>query len=116
MAADIGIPDVPEKESVQVAKFAFHVELKAKPGKESEVEAFLKQGAVMAGAEPKLVSWYGLKEEDKPGVYGIVDTFDDEVGRDEHLKGELAKALMAKAEELFSEAPKIHRLHVVAGK
>lgn len=99
-----------------MAKFAFHVELKAKPGKESEVEAFLRQGAVMASAEPRLVSWCGLKEEDKPGVYGIVDTFDDEIGRDDHLKGELAKALMAKAEELFSEAPKIHRLRVIAEK
>jgi quinol monooxygenase YgiN len=97
-----------------VAKFAFHVELKAKPGKESEVEAFLKQGAIMASAEPKLVSWYGLKEEDKPGIYGIVDTFDDEVGREEHMKGELAKALMARAEDLFSEAPRIHRLQVIA--
>ena len=99
-----------------MAKFAFHVELIAKPGKEADVEAFINQGAVMAGAEPRLVSWYGLKEEDKPGVYGIVDTFDDEVGREEHLKGELAKALMTKAEELFSEAPRIHRLHVVAEK
>jgi quinol monooxygenase YgiN len=100
----------------KMAKFAFHVELKAKPGKESEIEAFLKQGAVMANAEPGTVSWYGLKEEDKPGVYEIVDTFNDEVGRDDHLKGELAKALMAKANELFSEAPKIHRLHVIAEK
>ncbi|AXC15306.1 hypothetical protein ACPOL_6062 [Acidisarcina polymorpha] len=99
-----------------MAKFAFHVELKAKPGKESAVEAFLKQGAVMAGAEPGLASWYGLKEEDKPGVYRIVDTFNDEVGRDEHLEGELAKALMAKAQELFSEAPKIQRLNIVAEK
>jgi quinol monooxygenase YgiN len=99
-----------------MAKFAFRVELKAKPGKESEIEAFLKQGAVMANAEPGTVSWYGLKEEGEPGVYVIFDTFNDEVGRDDHLKGELAKALMAKAEELFSEAPKIHRLHVIAEK
>lgn len=99
-----------------MVKVAFHVELKAKPGKESEVEAFLRNGAMMAGAEPRLVSWYGFKEEDKPGVYGIVDTFEDEVGREEHLKGELAKALMAKVEELFSEAPKIHRLRVIAEK
>lgn len=99
-----------------MAKFAFRVELKAKPGKEAEVEALIKQGAVMASAELRLVSWYGLKEEERPGVYGIVDTFDDEVGREEHLKGALAKALMAKAEDLFSEAPKIHRLHVIAEK
>jgi quinol monooxygenase YgiN len=99
-----------------MAKFAFRVELKAKPGKESEIEAFLKQGAVMAKAEPGTVSWYGLEEEGESGVYGIFDTFNDEVGRDEHLKGALAKALMAKAEELFSEAPKIHRLGVIAEK
>jgi quinol monooxygenase YgiN len=99
-----------------MTKFAFHVELKSKPGKEKEVEAFLKQGAVMAKAEAGAVSWYGLTEEGEPGVYRIFDTFNDEVGRDAHLKGELAKALMAKAEELFSEAPKIHRLHVVAEK
>ena len=99
-----------------MAKFAFHVELKSKPGKESEVEAFLKQGAAMAKAEAGAVSWYGLKEEDKPGVYGIFDTFNDEVGRDAHLKGELAKALMGRAAELFAEAPRIHRLHVVAEK
>jgi quinol monooxygenase YgiN len=99
-----------------MAKFAFHVELKARPGKESEVEAFLKQGAVMAKAEAGAVSWYGLKEEDKPGVYVVFDTFNDEVGRDDHLKGALAKAMMTKADELFSEAPKIHRLHVVSEK
>jgi quinol monooxygenase YgiN len=98
-----------------MAKFAFFVELKAKPGKESEVEAFLKRGAVMAKAEAGVVSWYGLKEEE-PGLYGIIDTFNDEVGRDAHLNGELAKALFAKAGELFSEAPKIHRLHVIAQK
>lgn len=100
---------------VRMAKFAFYVELKARPGKEAAVEAFLKQGAVMAMAEAGAISWYGLKEEE-PGLYGVIDTFNDEVGRDAHLNGELAKALFAKAEELFSEAPKIHRLHVVAEK
>ena len=99
-----------------MAKFAFHVELKARPGKEKEVEAFLTQGAVLAKAEAGAVSWYGLTEEGQPGVYVVFDTFNDEVGRNDHLKGELAKTLMAKAEELFSEAPKIHRLYVVAEK
>jgi quinol monooxygenase YgiN len=98
-----------------MVKFGFYVELKAKPGKESEVEAFLKQGAVMAKNEVGIVGWYGVKEEER-GLYGIVDTFADEVGRDEHLKGDLAKALFGKADELFSEAPKVHRLHVIAQK
>ena len=98
-----------------MAKFAFFAELKANRGKEAEVEAFLKQGAAMAKAEAGIAAWYGLKEEE-PGRYGIIDTFNDEVGRDAHLNGELAKALFAKAGELFSEAPKVHRLHVIAQK
>ena len=98
-----------------MAKFAFFVELKANRGKEAEVEAFLKQGAAMAKAEAGIAAWYGLKEEE-PGRFGIIDTFNDEVGRDAHLNGELAKALFARADELFSEAPKVHRLHVIAQK
>jgi quinol monooxygenase YgiN len=98
-----------------MAKFAFYVELQARPGKESDVEAFLQQGAAMARAEAGAISWYGLKEE-VPGLYAVIDTFDDEVGRDAHLNGDLAKALYAKADELFSQAPKIHALHVIAAK
>ena len=98
-----------------MAKFALRVELRAIPGKESEIEAFLQQGAVLANEEPGTVSWYGLKEEGEPGVYTIFDTFNDEIGRDDHLNGELAKALGARAEELFSEV-KVYRLHVIAEK
>jgi len=47
--------------------------LKAKPGKEADVEAFLKQGAVMAQDEPKTVNRYGVKVA--PGVYGVFNTF-----------------------------------------
>ncbi len=98
-----------------MAKFALYGEMHAKPGKESEVEAFLKQGAEMAQAETGTLHWYAIKE-DKPGVYGIFDTFNDEAGRDAHLNGEIAKALMAKADELFSEPPKIRKLALVAQK
>ncbi len=96
-------------------KFGFFVELKGKPGRESEIEAFLSQGAEMARAEPGIVGWYAVKEEE-PGLYGIVDTFADEVSRDAHLSGDLAKALFARADELFSEPPKVHRLHVISQK
>ena len=98
-----------------MAKFALYGELKAKPGKEAEVEAFLKQGASMAGNEPATLDWYAIKE-DKPGVYGIFDTFDDEAGRDAHLNGAIAKALMAKADELLSEPPKIRKIDLLAEK
>jgi len=97
-----------------MSKFALYGELKSKPGKEAEVEAFLKQGAEMAKKEPGTVAWYAIKEDD--GRYGIFDTFNDEAGRDAHLTGEIAKALMAKADELLSEPPKIHKIAVLAEK
>jgi quinol monooxygenase YgiN len=98
-----------------MAKYALYAELKAKPGKEAEVEAFLKQGGDMARQEAGTVHWYGFKE-DKPGVFGIFDTFDDEGGREAHLSGEIAKALMAKADEYLTEPPVIHKISLIAEK
>ena len=97
-----------------MVKFALYGELKPKPGKEAEVEAFLKQGAEMAKKETGTVAWYALKEDN--GAYGIFDTFADEAARDAHLNGEIAKALMAKAGELFSEPPAIHKINILAEK
>jgi quinol monooxygenase YgiN len=97
-----------------MAKYALYVSLKAKPGKEAAVEAFLKQGAEMAKAENGTVTWYGIKEDD--GAYAVFDTFQDEAGRDAHLQGDIAKALMANAEELFSNELKIHKIQIVADK
>jgi quinol monooxygenase YgiN len=98
-----------------MAKLALYVELKAKPGKEADVEAFLEQGAEMAKKEAGTIHWYGLKE-DKGGVYGVFDTFNDEAGREAHLNGEIAKALMANAATLFSEAPQIHKIGLLGEK
>jgi quinol monooxygenase YgiN len=98
----------------RMAKYALYVSLKAKPGKEKDVESFLKQGAEMAKKEAGTVSWFGLHEDE--GLYSVFDTFNDEAGRDAHLNGEIAKALMAKASELFADAPKIHKIDIVADK
>jgi len=97
-----------------MAKFALYAELKPKPGKEAEIETFLKQGAAMAQDEPGTITWFAFKEDN--GTFGIFDTFDDEKGRDAHLTGEIAKALMAKAEEYFVEPPKIHKIAILAEK
>lgn len=97
-----------------MAKFALYVPLKAKPDKKAEVEAFLKQGAKMARNEPGTVSWFALDEDD--GRYSVFDTFNDEAGRNAHLNGDIAKALMAKADELFAEPIKIHKITIVAEK
>jgi quinol monooxygenase YgiN len=97
-----------------MAKQAIWVMLKAKPGKEADVEAFLKQGAQLSNDEPKTVTWYGVKIA--PGVYGVFDTFDDEAGRDAHMNGEIAKALMANAADLFSNELQIERMEILAKK
>ena len=97
-----------------MAKQAIWVMLKAKPGKEQDVEAFLAQGAQMAGAEAGTVTWYGVKMG--PGVYGVFDTFADEAGRDAHLNGEIAKALMASAPDLFANEIRIEKMEILAEK
>ena len=97
-----------------VVKKAIWVMLKAKPGKEAEVEAFLSQGALLATEEPLTVTWYGVKMA--PGVYGVFDTFAAEEGRDAHLSGEIAKALMANAPDLFSNEIRIEKMDVLASK
>lgn len=97
-----------------MAKQAIWVMLKAKTGKEAEVEAFLRQGATMSRNEPLTVTWYGVKIA--PGVYGVFDTFNDEQGRDAHMNGDIAKALMAKAPELFSNELQIEKMEILAAK
>jgi len=97
-----------------MAKQAIWVMLKAKAGKEAEVEAFLKQGATMSQNEAQTVTWYGVKIA--PGVYGVFDTFNDEQGRDAHLNGDIAKALMAKAPEFFENQLQIEKLEILASK
>ena len=99
-----------------MAKFALLVELKARSGKEAEVETFLKKEASLVRGEPGTLSWHAAKVEGETGVYRVFDTFDDEAGREAHLKGEAGQELVDKAEELFAVAPKVHRLLVVAEK
>lgn len=97
-----------------MAKLAIWVMLHAKQGKEPEVEQFLKQGAQMAQSEAGTVTWYGVKVA--PGVYGVFDTFDDEAARDAHLNGDIAKALMANAPDLFSDQIRIEKLEILGSK
>jgi quinol monooxygenase YgiN len=95
-------------------KLAILALLDAKPGKEAEVEAFLKSALPMAQAEAGTVSWYALKLS--PSRFGIFDTFADQSGRDAHLSGDIAKALFAKAEELFAKPPAIDQPEILAAK
>jgi quinol monooxygenase YgiN len=99
-----------------MAKFAFLVELKAKPGQESELEAFLDKEAALVRQEPGTLSWQAAKDQAEPGTFVIFDTFDTEADRETHMNGEAGKELAANAGKLLSGAPKIYRLQVVAQK
>jgi quinol monooxygenase YgiN len=95
-------------------KFALLALLQARPGKEDEVEAFLKSAQPIAAQEPATTTWYALKLGS--GKFGIFDTFQNEKGRDAHLSGEIAKALFAKAEDLFSTSPQVEKIEILASK
>lgn len=97
-----------------MAKQALWVMLKAKPGKEAEIEAFLAKGAEMSKDEDGTVTWYGLKMG--PGVYGVFDTFNDEEARDAHKSGQIAKALMERAPELFTNDLHIEHMEILSAK
>lgn len=97
-----------------MVKFALWVPLHAKPGKEKEVEAFLLGGLPLVQAETGTTAWFALKLG--PSTYGIFDAFADEGGRDAHLSGKVAEALMAKAPDLFADPPSINKLDVLAAK
>ncbi|MBA2545460.1 MAG: antibiotic biosynthesis monooxygenase [Solirubrobacterales bacterium] len=93
---------------------ALWVPLQAKEGKEGDVEDFLKSGEALVGDEPDTTAWFALQMGG--GAYGIFDVFLDDAGRDAHLNGKVAAALMEQAEELFSPAPEINKLDVIASK
>ena len=97
-----------------MAKQALWVMLKAKPGKEAEIEAFLAKGAELAADEAGTVTWYGVKMG--PGVYGVFDTFEDEAGRDAHMSGKIAEALTSRASELFTNELHIEQMEILAAK
>ncbi|WP_457796547.1 putative quinol monooxygenase [Methylocystis sp. S23] len=95
-------------------KFAILATLEAKIGKEHEVAAFLKAALPLVEAEPGTVAWFAVRMS--PTTFGIFDVFHEEADRNAHLAGEVAKALMAKAPDLFSLPPKIEKLDVLASK
>src|SRR5262245_40233815 len=93
---------------------ALFVRLEAKAGKEKDVENFLKGGLAIVQGEPATITWYAIRLG--PSTFGIFDTFPDDAGRQAHLSGAVAAALMEKASELLTQPPKIERLDVLTAK
>jgi quinol monooxygenase YgiN len=90
------------------------VRLEAKPGKESEVEKFIRDGLPIVQEEPATTAWFGVRMG--PSTFGIFDTFPDESGRQAHLSGRVAAALKEKASDLLSQPPIIEKVDILAAK
>lgn len=98
----------------QNPNFALLVRLEAKAGKETEVAEFLRAGLSIVQEEPATTTWFALKLG--PSTFGIFDTFSDEAGREAHLSGRVAEALMQKASELLAQPPTIEKVDILAAK
>lgn len=97
-----------------MTKVALFVRLEARPGKESEVETFLRGGLPIVEAEPDTTAWFAIRFG--PTTFGIFDAFPSDEGRQAHLSGKVAAALMAKAPELLAQPPTIEKVDVLAAK
>jgi quinol monooxygenase YgiN len=95
-------------------KVALYVPLEAKPGKEKDVADFLKSALPLVDAERATVTWFAIQEG--PSSFAIFDTFNEEAGREAHLNGKVAAALMARADELLAKPPKIFKIDILAQK
>jgi quinol monooxygenase YgiN len=99
---------------MKMLKVALFARLEAKAGKENDVAKFLETGLTLANQEATTPLWFALRLG--PSTFGIFDAFADETGRQAHLNGPIAKALMAKAPELFAKPPVIEQIEVLGAK
>lgn len=93
---------------------ALLVTLEARPGKEDEVAEFLKGALPIVEGEPDTTAWFAIRTS--ATRFGVFDAFPDDSGRQTHLAGQVAAALMARAEELFAQPPVIEEIDVLASK
>ena len=90
------------------------VTLEAKPGREGDVQRFLEGGLALVNEEPDTTAWFAIRMG--PTTYGIFDVFPSDAGRQAHLQGRVAEALMAQAADLFASPPDIQPIDVLATK
>ncbi|HSB27023.1 MAG TPA: hypothetical protein VLE19_04165 [Pyrinomonadaceae bacterium] len=97
-----------------MVKVGLLVRLEAKPGKEAELESFLKSGLALVEEEPETIAWFAIRMSQT--TFGIFDVFPGEAGRQAHLAGKVADALKAKAPEFLAQFPVIEKVDVLAAK
>jgi quinol monooxygenase YgiN len=93
---------------------ALLVRMEAKAGHEMDVENFLREALPLVDEEPETITWFALRLG--PSTFAIFDAFPDDAGRDAHLSGAVAAALMERAPELFESPPTIEKADILAAK
>jgi quinol monooxygenase YgiN len=68
----------------------------------------------MAKQETTTALWFALRLG--PSTFAVFDSFHDESGRQTHLNGPIAKALMAIAPKLLTVPPSIEKTEVLGAK
>lgn len=94
--------------------YAFVARIEAKPEKAEAVAELLTGALPLAQAEEGTVDWYAARTSET--TFWIFDTFETEDARRAHVNGEIAAALMAKADELLASPPEILPADVLAAK
>lgn len=105
---------MPHAATATQIRVGLYVRLEAKPGQEDALAAFLKSALPLVEREPATLTWYAMRLG--PTVFGIYDTFPDDQGREAHLAGQVAAALMQKAPELLASPPVIQKIDILAAK
>jgi quinol monooxygenase YgiN len=97
-----------------VPPYGFYVEFEARPGKEAEVEQFLREAKLLVDAEPGTLTWFTFRLG--PSSFRIFDAFNSENDRQAHFDGKVREAIMARNDELFATTPVITPVDVLASK
>ena len=82
----------PEQTGEDCVKMSLYVTLEAKPGRVKRKASDFPRTAVLV-----MLNWTITWSSMGPSSFAIFDTFDDEAGRNVHLNGKVAAALMEKA-------------------
>lgn len=96
------------------ANKAILAHIEAKPEHAKDVETLLKLAVDFANQEAGTTTWFAFKLDNTR--FGIFDTFADDAGRQAHLDGKIAAALMSKADEWLVQTPDILMADVLAAK
>jgi quinol monooxygenase YgiN len=95
-------------------KIGLLARIEAKPEYAEQVEKMLTDAVALAEHEQYTITWYSFRQD--ATTFGVFDTFNDEDGRNGHLQGQIAAALMGAAETMLSSAPVITPVDLLSVK